>query len=133
MSRVFLDTVGLLALWDSSDQWHAVASNAYAILLADGAELLTTSAILLECGNAAARRPYRLAVDRLKSVLEAEGLIIHPTDDDWRIAWECYRNGEAAGAGIVDHLSFAAMTRVGVARAFTNDRHFLAAGFEVLF
>jgi len=25
MNAVFLDTVGLLALWDTADQWHAAA------------------------------------------------------------------------------------------------------------
>jgi predicted nucleic acid-binding protein len=27
---VFLDTVGLLALWDEDDQWHEAAETAYA-------------------------------------------------------------------------------------------------------
>ena len=26
MKTVFLDTVGLLALWDGSDQWHEIAT-----------------------------------------------------------------------------------------------------------
>lgn len=29
MNTVFLDTVGLLALWDASDQWHSVAESAF--------------------------------------------------------------------------------------------------------
>jgi len=33
----------------------------------------------------------------------------------------------------VDHVSFVVMRRLGVGRAFTNDRHFRAAGFETLF
>jgi predicted nucleic acid-binding protein len=33
----------------------------------------------------------------------------------------------------VDHISFVVMRRLGVTKAFTNDRHFRAAGFEVLF
>ena len=32
MRVVFLDTVGLLALWDESDQWHESASYAYELL-----------------------------------------------------------------------------------------------------
>ena len=36
-------------------------------------------------------------------------------------------------AGIVDHISFAVMRRLGIADAFTNDRHFKAAGFNTLF
>ncbi len=48
-------------------------------------------------------------------------------------AWAAYRRGEAGAAGIVDHVSFEVMRRLGVTEAFTNDRHFVAAGFEVLF
>ena len=29
MTAVFLDTLGLLAVWDVSDQWHAAAEAAY--------------------------------------------------------------------------------------------------------
>ncbi len=29
MIPVFLDTVGLIALWDTDDQWHAAAESAY--------------------------------------------------------------------------------------------------------
>jgi predicted nucleic acid-binding protein len=48
-------------------------------------------------------------------------------------AWNAYQRGEADQAGIVDHISFVVMKRLGIARAFTNDRHFRAAGFEAMF
>jgi predicted nucleic acid-binding protein len=44
-----------------------------------------------------------------------------------------YDRGDASQAGIVDHVSFIVMRRVGIRQAFTNDRHFTAAGFETLF
>ena len=50
----FLDTVGLIALWDEADQWHAVAQPVFAALLAAHRTLVTTTSVLLECGNAAA-------------------------------------------------------------------------------
>ena len=34
MTGVFLDTVGLLALWDMADQWHAAAEEALSRVLA---------------------------------------------------------------------------------------------------
>lgn len=133
MSCVFLDTVGLIALWDRSDQWHAEASRAFGSLLSLDPDLMTTPYVLAECANASARKPDRNEVDQLRAQLEADGMLIAPTDDDWRSAWEGYRRGEAALAGLVDHLSFAVMRRLGLSEAFTNDRHFLAAGFHVLF
>ncbi|MFN0069477.1 MAG: hypothetical protein ACKVYV_17805 [Limisphaerales bacterium] len=48
-------------------------------------------------------------------------------------AWKGYVRGEADQAGIVDQGSFAAMGRLGITTAFTNDRHFRAARFRVLF
>lgn len=56
MSVVILDTVGLLALWDEDDQWHAHAVSAFARLAGEKTRLVTTTFVLLECGNAAARR-----------------------------------------------------------------------------
>ena len=130
---VFLDTVGLLALWDQSDQWHAAAEGAFDQLRTARTELVTTTFILLECANSAARRPYRLAVDRLRESLEAAQRLIRPSDEDWTDAWQAYRRGEADQAGIVDHVSFAVMRRLGLTKAFTNDRHYRAAGFTILF
>ena len=40
---------------------------------------------------------------------------------------------EAGSAGIVDHLSIAVMKRHGIQRVFSCDRHFEAAGLELLF
>lgn len=130
---VFLDTVGLIAVWDEDDQWHSAADSCFARLQAEQVDFVTTNFVLLECGNAAARRPYRSAPSRLCKKLEQQGKLISPTVEDWKTAWINYENGEADAAGIVDHVSFAVMRRLGMAKAFTNDRHFRAAGFENLF
>ena len=98
MTAVFLDTVGLLALWDASDQWHEAAEQSFAELRRLRSILLTTSFVLLECGNAAARRPYRLAVDRLRVQMESSGLLITPSEEDWREAWDAYRQGTVGQA-----------------------------------
>jgi len=133
MSSVFLDTVGLLALWDTSDQWHAAAEHAFRSFGQARCRPLTTTFVLLECGNAAARRPYRTAVDRLRQQMEAAGTLVTPTEEDWHEAWDGYRSSQVGGAGIVDHVSFVVMRRIGIKDAFTNDRHFGAAGFNTLF
>jgi uncharacterized protein len=133
MNAVFLDTVGLVALWDVADQWHAAAEKAYGLVVAGRRTLVTTRFVLLECGNTAARRPYRHRVSVLREKLELRDELVVPTEEDWKVAWEAYDRGEAAQAGIVDHVSFAVMRRLGITQAFTNDRHFQAAGFETLF
>ena len=133
MKPVFLDTVGLVALWDEDDQWHDAAAQAFDRLTAGLRPVVTTCYILAECGNAVARTDMRLEVDVLRARLEAAGCLVFPSDDDWRSAWDGYRRALAAGAGLVDQLSFAVMRRLDLHDVFTNDRHFSAAGLHVLF
>lgn len=133
MSLVFMDSVGLLALWSESDQWHQQAEEASIQITRNRDTLLTTTAILLECGNAAARRGFRNEVMLLRKSFEASGTLIWPTETDWNQAWNAFQRGDAGTAGIVDHISFTVMQRLGISKAFTNDRHFRAAGFETMF
>jgi hypothetical protein len=95
--------------------------------------LITTPLILWECGNAAARRPYRQRVNVVRHFMVQEGLLVEPTSQEIEGAWAAYDRGDAAQAGIVDHISFAVMRRPGIEEAFTNDSHFDSAGFRVLF
>ena len=132
MTPVFLDTVGLIALWDKSDQWHQAASAAFGKLPA-GSLVTTTTFVLLECGNAGTRKPYRSSVDDIRIQLTQKGLLVIPSDDDWNQAWQDYRTGHANTGGIVDQVSFVVMRRLGITDAFTNDQHFQSAGFTTLF
>ncbi len=132
MRTVFLDTVGLLALWDSSDEWHGAAVAALDAL-GPRVSTKTTSFIMLECGNAASRRPYRPLVNETRTKLEAGNKLVTPDADDWAQAWSAYARGDAGDAGIVDQISFAVMRRLGITDVFSNDRHFKAAGFNTLF
>jgi predicted nucleic acid-binding protein len=133
MTPVFLDTVGLIADWDNSDQWHAAASAVYADLLRQQRPLCTTPLVLVECANASARRVYRPRVNALRQAFEQAGLLVEPTRAEWDAAWAAYDRGDAAQATVVDHVSFVVMRRLGLTEAFTNDRHFRAAGFQTLF
>ena len=133
MTSVFLDTVGLIAIWDSSDQWHIPAKLAYSKLLNAGRRIVTTPYVLLECGNASARRIYKTDVYELRAALVSEGLVVEPTLQEIESAWDAYKLGKLGFAGIVDHTSFEVMRRLGIREVFTNDKHFEAAGFICLF
>jgi hypothetical protein len=54
MTTVFLDTVGLIALWDTADQWHSAAEGAFSSIVSHRKRMLTSSFFLLECGNSPA-------------------------------------------------------------------------------
>jgi uncharacterized protein len=133
MNDVFLDTVGMIAVWDDTDQWYGRARAAYAVLFNRGRRLVTTPLVLCECGNTAARRTYRSDVCDLRKTLIQEGLLIDPTPREIEDAWAAYERGEAGQAGVIDHVSFQVMRRLGITEAFTNDKHYRAAGFTVLF
>ncbi len=133
MTPVFLDTVGLIAVWDVADQWHEAAEPVFDSIVRAGRPVVTTHAILFECGNAAARRPYRSSVDRMRRLLAENGCLFEPSPEELETAWAAYLRGEAGDAGIVDHVTFVIMRRLGLTEAFTNDRHFKAAGFAILF
>jgi predicted nucleic acid-binding protein len=130
---VFLDTVGLLGVWNVADQWHRAASSAFAKLTAAHIPLVTTRAVLLECGNAAARTSIRGDVIAFRHNLEIQGRVVAPTDEGWTNAWGIYERGRPGDASIVDCISFVVMRRLGLSDAFTNDQHFAAAGFNPLF
>ncbi len=133
MNGVFVDTVGMLAVWNRSDQWHSDARRAFSLLQPRNTLLFCTTLVLAECANAAARTPFRAEVDDFRKLLEAGGTLIWPSIEDWQIAWRAYREGNSDRAGLVDHVSFTVMQRLGIVQAFTNDHHFHAAGFETLF
>jgi len=130
---VFLDTVGLIAIWNDSDQWHSHAQHAYDELRNSRTVLVTTQYVLLECGNTVSRTDLRADVIDLRIGLARLQRLISPTEDDWNQAWEAYDRGAPGSAGIVDQVSFVIMRRLGIRQAFTNDSHFHAAGFETLF
>lgn len=102
MKPVFLDTVGLLAIWDADDQWHQPAVVAYGRLTAEKAVLVTTSYVIAECGNAAARRPYRQAVADFRRALEVRNQLIFPNSSDWLEACVRYEREREGAAGLVE-------------------------------
>ncbi|HRC85935.1 MAG TPA: nucleic acid-binding protein, partial [Thermoanaerobaculia bacterium] len=61
------------------------------------------------------------------------GRVVEPSREEIAQAWQAYERMPSGGPGVVDLLSFRAMERLRLRRAFTNDRHFRTAGFEVLF
>jgi predicted nucleic acid-binding protein len=88
---------------------------------------------MLECGNAASRRPYRDKVAQTMRQFAADGALHFPTGEDWSDGWSAYESGRMGDASIVDCISFAVMRRLALTEAFTNDQHFAAAGFKPLF
>ena len=113
MRAVFLDTVGLIAVWDEDDQWHAPAARVFTQLVRQQIVMVTTPYVLAECANAVARRHSRAALVALREMLERRKRVLVPTDEDWQAAWRSYAADRSGGPGVVDQLSFLAMRRYG--------------------
>jgi predicted nucleic acid-binding protein len=129
--RIFLDTSFVIALINEKDQYHDQAE-ALSFRFANSA-LLTTSAVLLEIGNALAKdfraeaisiirvlsHSSRVELVEIDSNLMEKGLAVYDKYSDKK--W-----------GLVDCISFVVMREAGTTQVLTFDKDFEQAGFAVL-
>jgi predicted nucleic acid-binding protein len=134
MTEVFLDTSSAIALSASNDEHHEHAVKLAEQLEADGTQLITTRAIILEIGNTLARARYRTAAVELLDALENDPKveIIPASEELCARAFQLYRNRLDKEWGLIDCISFIIMTDRSIAEALTTDAHFRQAGFRAL-
>jgi len=58
--------------------------------------------------------------------------IIHIDEETWQAAWEIFVKHKDKDFSFTDCTSFAIMRKLGLINAFTFDRHFEQAGFNIL-
>ena len=126
----FIDTSGVLAVLDRSDQEHRRAAAAWEELVRSESPLVTTSYVLIEL---VALAQNRLGID---SVRDIDGALMPLLQVVWVDA-ELHSRGLAAllTAGrrrlsLVDCVSFEVMRERGIETCFTIDKHFAEHGFE---
>jgi predicted nucleic acid-binding protein len=130
-TKIFVDTLFVVALVNRRDQYHQQASE-----LADqlaGQPLLITDAVLLEIGNALARN-YKVEatqiIDEFFTSDEVEIVRLTPELFDEGVA--LYRQYHDKAWGLVDCISFIVMRQHQATAALTFDQHFVQAGFHAL-
>jgi predicted nucleic acid-binding protein len=130
-TRIFLDTLFVVALVNQRDQHHVRATQ-----LADryeGRQFLVTDAVLLEIGNALARNFKEQAIKVLDDLLTSDDVqVVHLTPALFDAAYSLFRRHRDKSWGLVDCVSFVAMTQEGVTESLTFDQHFSQAGFQTL-
>lgn len=130
-SRIFVDTLFVIAQINQRDQYHEKASQ-----LADqfdGYPLLVTDAVLLEIGNALAHNFKREAIAIIEHFLTSEEVkIVNLTPELFNQAFAEYKKYQDKEWGLIDCVSFIVMRKEGVRQALTFDHHFEQAGFQVL-
>ena len=134
MSKVFLDTSYAIALSSPTDEHHHRAVELAEQLEAEGTQLVTTRAILLEIGNALSKLRYRQAAIRLLNALEHDPNveIVPVTEELYQHAFELYRNRTDKEWGLIDCMSFVVMNERKLTDSLTADEHYRQAGFRVL-
>ncbi len=130
---IFIDTGAFLARYVERDQHHATAQLAWAELGRSRQKAFTSNFVLDETLTLLARRvSYAFASDRAAYIWASDALtILRPTEPDELAALDLFRKYADQKVSFTDCISFALMKRQRLRRAFTFDRHFHAAGFEV--
>jgi hypothetical protein len=121
----------VVALINQRDAYHDKATE-----LADayeGAPLLTTDVVLLEIGNALARKFKQQAVEVIDDFLSScEVEIVRLTPQIFERAYSLYKQYQDKEWGLIDCVSFVVMRDASVNGALTFDQHFVQAGFQAL-
>ena len=130
---IFIDTGPWIARYLSRDQHHDAAVADWARLSEIGEPLFTSSFVLDEAFTLLARRAdYRFAAERARSIYASSVLtILRPERDDEIAAPGSFEKLADQRVSFTDCVSFALMRRHKIRRAFTYDRHFASAGFDV--
>jgi len=128
--RIFVDTSGLLAVLDASDRWHPATRQTWEHLLTTGAELVTTSYVLVELYALAQRRLGMEAVRTLYTDIQPVLTVLWVDEAMHRAGVEALLGSGRRGPSLVDCVSFVAMRQEGIVDALALDAHFAAQGFR---
>ena len=128
---IFVDTGAFLALYRKRDQYYRQAAEIWSKL---DTPLLTSSHITAELASLLARQVgWSEAADRLTDVYASPNIdVIGSAREDEVEALRWMRKYADQRVSFTDCVSFALMRRHRIRTAFTFDRHFRLAGFEVV-
>lgn len=131
---IFVDTGAFIARYVRRDGHHARARRVWAEMEKLRTACFTSNFVLDETFTLLGRQSsYAFAAERARALLGSKALtILRPDGEDELAALDLFARFADQEVSFTDCISFALMRRYRLRRAFTFDRHFLAAGFEVL-
>lgn len=132
MSLVFADAFYFVARLNRRDQHH---ERVVAFSREFRSQILTTDWVLMEVADALAKSECRSRIrDFTLHLRQASGCEVVPTSRDLLDrALELYQQHKDKEWTLTDCVSFVIMRERGITEALTEDRHFVQAGFTVLF
>ena len=130
-ATTFIDTLFVVALINQRDQYHGRAAELAASH--DGQQFLITDAVLLEIGNALARKYSQEAAEVVEDFLcSGDVEVVYLTPALFQEAFALYKAHDDKEWGLIDCVSFVVMRQAGIQDALTFDQHFVQAGFRAL-
>ena len=134
MNLVFLDTGYVLALELANDQNHRAVTDHWRGL-ATGVlpPLVTTSYVFDEIVTFFnARGHHEKAIEVGNNLLRSTAIkMVHVDEELLELGWQYLARHQDKRYSLTDCVSFVVMERLAIATAFTIDRHFEQAGFQV--
>lgn len=129
--KTFIDTLFVVALINQRDQYHERAADLSASY--EGRQFLITDVVLLEIGNALARKYRQHAVQVIEDFLSSQDVeIVRLSPGLFDEAFALYKAHEDKEWGLIDCVSFVVMRQAEIQDALTFDQHFVQAGFRAL-
>ncbi len=127
---IFLDTSAIYAWADTADANHSTAVELLQTVLDSREELLTHNYVLLE---SVALLQARLSVTAaVKLTKDSSLFVIEWVDEDLHAAgMREMEQSKKRRLSLVDHISFLVMRRHNISTAFSFDRDFTFAGFQL--
>ncbi len=131
--RVFVDSSAYLGLLDADDEHHASAVAIVSDLARAGWRQLTTNVLIIEChALLLSNLGIATAAQFLKDMDASRTTIVRVRASDEARAKQIIYQYTDKDFSFTDAISFAVMERLGIAWAFTFDRHFAQYGFTQL-
>lgn len=134
MKPVFVDTSALIAMGNRRDTFHLQAVRIKDELKQTERNLVTTSAIVLEFGNAFSSISLRpVAVKMIQAVTDSKRWKCINIDNDlFKRGFEKYKQVKDKEWGLVDCTSIIVAKDFRITEIFATDHHFEQAGLIIL-
>ena len=133
--KIFIDTSGFKALLDSTDEFHTRALAFWQQAEEKNLKFVTTNYILDEIYTLLRVRAGKDKALELRDVIKQsyqviEVIWVEPEDEI--LAWKFFEDLPGRGVSFTDCVSFAVMKKLGISSAFSFDKDFQKAKFNIL-